>query len=111
MTKTITPHAAAAKAIRKELKAKYPNEKMSVTSESFSMGNAVRVAIGKSLKYIDGFGVDKNTEEYKMRQEVEAITNKYQYGKFDGMQDMYEMTNCRDDIPQVKYVTVTSYDD
>ena len=37
--------------------------------------------------------------------EVRAISGKYQYGHFDGMTDMYEYSNRRDDIPQSKYVS------
>ena len=87
----MTKAAETAKAIRKELKAKFPNIKFSVRSESFSMGNAVNV------KYTDGVP----------REEVEKVLYKYEYGKFNSMEDMYEMDNVREDIPQVKYVTVS----
>lgn len=86
--KAISSHAAAAKAIRAELKASFPTVKFSVKSESFSMGNSVHIS------WVDGC----KTEQ------VEKVTNKYQYGNFNGMEDLYEMTNCREDIPQVKYV-------
>lgn len=89
----MTPHAAAAKALRAELKVAFPNDKFSVRSESFSMGNAVTVY------YPNGF----STHEVKR---VEAIAQKYQEGHFDGMTDSYEYSNCRDDIPQVKFVHV-----
>ena len=86
--KSISSHAAAAKAIRNELKAAFPTVKFSVTSESFSMGNSVHIS------WVDGYTVDQ----------VEAIVGKYQYGSFNGMEDLYEMTNIREDIPQTKYV-------
>jgi hypothetical protein len=89
MTKTLSSHAAAAAAIRAELKALFPDTKFSVTSESFSMGNAVRV------HWTDGPGV----------QVIEFVIGKYQYGHFDVMTDYYEYSNHRDDIPQAKYVT------
>ena len=38
---------------------------------------------------------------------VESILNKYEYGKFNGMEDIYEDTNRRDDIPQTKYLFVS----
>lgn len=85
-----TTHAAAAKEIRKELKAH--GIKGRVRSRSYSMGNAVDVYL---------------TDE--MPATVAAIREfaaQYQYGSFDGMQDLYEITNRRDDLPQVKYVTV-----
>lgn len=52
------------------------------------MGNAVTVG------WIDGPTV----------KEVEAFTGKYQYGHFDGMNDMYENSNKRTDLPQAKFV-------
>lgn len=89
--KEISSQAAAAKAIRAELKAAFPTVKFSVKSESFAGGDAV------DISWIDG----------PTRKEVEAITGKYQYGSFDGMQDLYEYTNRRQDIPQSKYVQVS----
>jgi hypothetical protein len=85
-----TQSALCAKAIKTELKKEYPNIKFSVSSENFSMGNAV------NIRYTDG----------PTTKEIEAITDKYQYGHFDGMTDMYENTNRRDDLPQAKFVSV-----
>ena len=87
--KELSQHAAAAKAIRAELKKAFPKTKFSVRSESYSMGDAVRVS------YNDGPTLDS----------VDEIIRKYQYGKFDGMSDCYEYTNDRTDIPQSKFVT------
>ena len=84
----MTTHAATAKAIRQELKSIFPTVKFSVTSESFSMGNAVRIG------WEDGATVEQ----------VDSIVKKYQYGSFNGMEDLYEIDNNNDDIPQVKYV-------
>lgn len=89
MTRTLSTQAQAAAAIRKELKAAFPNTKFSVTSESFSMGDAVRI------DWTDG----------PTSAQVDAIVRKYQYGHFDGMIDMYEYSNRRDDIPQTKFVS------
>jgi len=90
MTKRqLTGSALCAKAIRAELKEKFSKVKFSVRSENFSMGNAVRI------EWTDG--VAEN--------EVTKITDKYEYGHFNAMEDIYEMSNCRDDIPQVKYIT------
>ena len=85
-----TTSARAAAEIRKELKEKFPSIKFSVTSDNFSMGDAV------TIKYTDGVQSDK----------IRAITNKYQYGHFDSMTDMYENSNRNDTIPQAKYVQV-----
>ena len=91
MKKQISSHAATAKEIRKELKKAFPGQKFKVRSDSFSMGNAVRIS------WINGVTEDA----------VEEITNKYQYGHFNGMEDMYEISNRRNDIPQVKYITTS----
>lgn len=82
-------HAGAAAAIKAELIALYPGIKFSCTSDSFSMGDSVHV------KWTDG----------PTDSEVNDIIKKYQYGHFDGMNDMYESSNRRNDIPQSKYVS------
>lgn len=92
MTKRqLTQAAQAAKLIRSELKKAFPSIKFSVTSDNYSMGNAVRI------NWIDG----------PTTRQVSDITRKYQYGSFDGMTDSYEYTNNRNDIPQAKYVQVS----
>lgn len=82
-----------AKAVKKELKEKFPGIKFSVTSESFTGGDAVRVS------WEDGPTYDK----------VDILLTKYQYGHFNGMQDLYEFSNVRNDIPQVKYLSCNRY--
>jgi hypothetical protein len=67
----------AAKNIRRELKKHFPNIKFSVTSKSYSMGDNVNVT------WTNG----------PAKAKVEAITNKYQYGWFDGMTDCYNSNN------------------
>lgn len=57
--------------IRAELKKVFPGVKFSVRSDSFSMGNSIDIG------WTDG----------PTRQEVEAITDKYEYGTFDSMTD------------------------
>lgn len=81
----------AAKNIRTELKICFPNQKFSVTSESFSMGDAVRVG------WTDG----PTTEE------IRNITNKYVYGTFDSMTDCsgIQDTFCDGLYGEAKYVT------
>jgi len=91
--RTPSSHALAAAAIKKELKTVFPKMKVSVTSDSFSMGNSV------SVSWNDGATVS----------EVEDIADKYQYGHFNGMEDIYEYSNSRDDIPQAKYVTTSRH--
>jgi len=82
-------HALAGANIRKELKHKFPNQKFSVTTDSFSGGTSLHV------KWIDGV-----TEA-----EVQAITNKYEYGSFNGMEDIYEYDKDHDgSYGEVKYL-------
>ncbi len=86
----MTEHAEAAKAIRAELKKAFPSIKFTVRSQSYSMGDHV------SIQYQNGVPTDK----------VDEIVKKYQYGNFDGMNDIYNNDNEREDIPQTKYVLV-----
>lgn len=86
-----TEAAQAAALIRKELKSAFPNVKFSVRSQTYSGGDAVYVS------YTDG----------PVQADVQKITGKYQMGHFDGMIDLYEYDNTRDDIPQAKHVMVT----
>ena len=66
-------HALAAANIRRELKAAFPGIKFSVRSDSYSGGDSV----------------DIRWELGPTSREVDAITNKYQEGSFDGMVDLY----------------------
>ena len=91
--KQTSEHAGAAKALKAELQAAFPGIKFSVTSDSFSMGDSVHVS------YEDG-------PAYHI---VDEIASKYQYGHFDGMTDMYEYSNRRNDIPQSKFVQVSRH--
>ena len=89
MKRELSEAAKTAKAIKQELKKAYPNIVFKVTSENFSMGDSV------GARWVDG-----PTEKA-----VREITDKYQYGHFNGMEDIYEDSNRNDDIPQAKYVT------
>jgi len=64
-----------ARNIRKELKKAFPGIKFSVRSSSFSMGDSIDV----SWK-----------DEKILNKAVQAITDKYQKGYFDSMEDIYE---------------------
>lgn len=89
--------AQAAAMIRKHLKAH--GIKARVTSASGSMTSSVNVTI-------------KDDVLPATRKAIENYCNQFQYGHFDGMQDLYEYSNSRDDIPQVKYVMInTDYSD
>ena len=91
MTTTTSTPAQTAKQIRTILKANFPGVKFSVTSESFSMGDAVRIS------WIDG----------PKTASVENLTKGFMYGHFDGSDDSYKMSNVNDSIPQVKYITTS----
>jgi len=82
----------AAKNIRTELKRAFPCIKFSVRSESFSMGNAIRI------NWTDGPTVSQ----------VEAISASYVAGSFDGMTDSYDYRKDHawgDAFGQAKYIT------
>jgi hypothetical protein len=84
----MSTHAETAKAIRKDLNREFPLITFRVTSKSYSGGNSVRVS------WNNGPTSDA----------VKKVICKYQYGHFNGMEDIYEYTNSRNDIPQVRHV-------
>jgi hypothetical protein len=92
--KTKTPAALAANALKAEIKKAFPSIAVSVKSENYSMGCSVNVYV-----------TDQPPATMKTIHELAA---KYQYGHFDSMNDIYESTNRRDDIPQAKYVFVNN---
>lgn len=91
MARQLSNHAAAAAAIRAELKKHGIMAR--VTSESYSMGSSVRVRVLDDVSPA-------------ARREIEAFASRYQYGHFDGSRDLYEYSNVNDDLPQVRYVFV-----
>jgi copper chaperone CopZ len=89
--------AQCAQLVRKELKTLYPNIKFSVTSENYSMGDSVNVSYQRELL----------TEE--QHQALNSLLrSKYQYGHFNGMEDIYENSNRNNNIPQTKFLFVDS---
>ena len=88
MKKQLSRVAQCAQAIRVELKTKFPDITFKINSKNYSGGDSVDVYwdLGPTTK------------------EVEAITSKYEYGKFNGMIDMYENTNRIEGLPQTKYL-------
>ena len=88
----LSGQALAAKNLRIELKREFPGHKFSVRSESFAGGCAVRVG------WLDGPTTD----------EVKNFSDKYQYGSFNGMEDIYEYNEDRtfpDVFGSTKYMT------
>ena len=90
MTKQLTEQAQVAKLIRAELKSN--NINASVKSSSASMTTKVTVTLTNCEPWV----IDA----------VERGIQKYQYGHFDGMNDCYEYSNNRSDIPQVRFISV-----
>lgn len=82
--------ARTAKEIRTLLKTL--NISARVTSKGYSMGDHVRVEL--------------TNQPPKVVDQIKKLTGKYQYGHFDGMIDMYEYSNTRNDIPQTKYLMI-----
>jgi hypothetical protein len=93
--RTISTHAAVAKAIRQFIKAK--GLRASVRSESFAGGNAV--------------DVDLYNAAPAARQEVETFAAQYKAGHFDGSTDCYEYSNRNASLPQVKFLSVSAHFD
>lgn len=58
-------------------------------SDSFSMGDSVHWSI-----------TDQHPDIVK---QIKDFAEQHQYGSFNGMEDIYEDTNSRSDIPQTKY--------
>ena len=83
-----TQSANCANAIKKLLSSKYPTMKFSVKSDNFANGNSVDIH----------WNLGPTTDE------IEKLVGQFQYGHFDGMIDLYEYSNTRDDIPQAKFV-------
>lgn len=86
--KTKTTAALCAAAIKEELKKLFVGVKFSVKSDNFSGGNSVHI------EWTNG----------PLDDDVRVIVRKYQYGSFNSMEDLYEYTNSREDIPQAKYI-------
>lgn len=63
-----------------------------VKSASFSMGNSVSITV-----------YDQAPDALK---ELQKEFRQYEQGHFNGMEDIYEYSNRRDDIPQTKYLSV-----
>lgn len=83
-------HATAAAQIRAELKSAFPGIKFSVKSSSYAGGDSVRI----------------EWENGPTSNQVNKIVDKYQYGSFNPMEDIYEYDNKNTEVEQVKYVQV-----
>lgn len=86
----LTPAAQVAKLLK--AKAKSLKLEVKASSKNFSGGNSVDIKVLK--------GSDKSFNELK------EYSSQFQSGHFDGMNDIYEYSNSRDDIPQTKYLFI-----
>lgn len=84
--KQLSQSAQAAASIRKILKREYPEIKFKVRCDNYSMGSSVDVS------WTDGVATEI----------IQKFIDQYQYGHFNGMEDIYEISN-RKDMPQAKY--------
>jgi hypothetical protein len=74
--------AAGAALCKQYVKKMYPEVVVSVSSDSFSMGNSVSVYIS------DEYGAEVRKD---IIEDVQSFGDQFVYGKFNGMIDMYEM--------------------
>lgn len=49
---------------------------------------------------------NKHIRKILKEKNINARLAKYQYGHFNGMEDLYEITNIRKDIPQTKHLFI-----
>lgn len=90
MARQLSEQAQVAKILKE--KAKELGLKVKASSKSFAGGDSVTIKVLS--------GTDEGYAKLK------EYSKQYQYGNFDGMIDLYEMSNVRDDIPQTKYLFV-----
>lgn len=83
--------AQAAMQIKNKLKAAGFNP--SVSSFAAAGCNGVRVYMSEA--------------DIPQRNKIEEIAMPYQYGHFNGMEDMYEISNVIEQLPQVMFVQVS----
>lgn len=86
--KTASEHAQVAKEIKKYFKSL--SIPCKTKSTSYAGGSSVTIWI-------------KNIHPEKLKEYTEYC-EQYERGSFNCMNDMYELTNIREDIPQVKFV-------
>lgn len=90
MARQLSEQAQVAKILKQ--KAKELGLKVKASSESFAGGDSVTIKVLS--------GTDDSYAKLK------EYSRQYQYGNFNGMIDLYELSNVRRDIPQTKYLFV-----
>lgn len=71
--------------------------KCSAKSDGFSMGDSVNVTV--------------DNQPPEIMEQLKTEFDQYQLGHFDGMNDIYEYSNSRGDIPQTKYLFINNHFD
>lgn len=94
MAKELSTHAAAAKALRAEIK-KLGITGAKVKSSIYAGGSSIYVEVG-----------DVAPEPYR---KLKEIAQKYQQGSYNSMEDYYDYSNTNDNLPQVKYVNCSNH--
>ena len=92
MKREMSAAARAAKEIRQYLKEKRIAAR--VTSKNYSMGDNVNVYL--------------TNQPPEVVKKIKDDCNKYQKGHFNGMEDIYEYSNSRDDVPQTKFLFINN---
>ena len=90
MKRQLTEAAQVAKLIKAEIK-KY-GIKCTAKSSNYSMGDSVRVNVTDQPPWVMA--------------KIKEFTSQFEYGHFNGMEDIYEYSNSRDDIPQTKFLFI-----
>lgn len=86
--KQLTPAAQVAKLCKQYLKS--IGVKCTARSANYSMGNSVDITV--------------TNQPPDIIKQIEKEFSKYQSGHFNGMEDIYEYSNSRSDVPQTKYL-------
>tara|TARA_R100000234_G_scaffold119772_1_gene103702 strand:+ start:1411 stop:1908 length:498 start_codon:yes stop_codon:yes gene_type:complete len=89
--KQLSQQAQVAKLLKQKAKELGINV-ISSKSDSFAGGNSV------TLRFNSGSDDAVN--------QLKDYSHQFEAGHFDGMTDMYEYDNCRDDVPQTKYLSL-----
>jgi hypothetical protein len=92
MEKKISRQASAAKMIRQFMKENDIAGR--VRSQGYSMGSSINIDVENLIP-----------AQYEI---LKSYSRQFEYGSFNGMEDIYEYNNVNDDIPQVTYVFVNN---
>jgi len=72
----------------------------------FSLGINAVSKVWTNSKLGDAVYVTVWNADKSQKSGIETLCAQYQYGKFNGLTNVYKVDNARRDIPQAKYVTV-----